>query len=298
MQNNLLTTKMKYNKVIPCLLICFVLASNVFSQSVGIGTDNINPSAKLEVQSSNKGFLPPRMTFAQRNAIANPTAGLTIWCTDCNEMQVFNGIIWKNIAGYAASGPSVPTIRICNVVWMLKNLNVRTYRNGDSIPVVTDPVQWANLTTGAMCWWGNNPTSYDSIYGPLYNWYAVNDPRGIAPEGWHVSTEDEWKNTCECVGGDSIASIKMRDTSNLWNYNLPLPIFADNSSGFTGLPGGYRQGEDGFFTSLGTDGGFWWTSTEAGFDKAFINALVYDGAMVLKGAALKKHGSSIRCVKD
>ncbi len=282
------------------LLTSVLLASAgaAHAQSIGIGTISPDSSAKFEVSSTTKGFLPPRITAAQRDSIQNPAEGLVIYCTDCFEMQVFNGYLWKNMAGYAASGKSYPSVRICNDVWMLKNLAVRTYRNGDSIPVVTDPVAWSQLTTGAMCWFLNNPNAYDSTFGPLYNWYALNDPRGVVPEGWHLSTKTEWLRAAECLGGDSIAALKMRDTSQLWNYSLPFPVFANNASGFTGLPGGFRQGNDGFYTSLGTDGGFWWTATEDGQTKAWYFYLVYDGAMMLWGSNLKTFAFSVRCVKD
>lgn len=278
-------------------ILAFFLLGFCYSQSVGIGTSTPNTSAALDITSVNKGFLPPRMSLAQRNAIVNPPAGLVVWCTDCNEMQVYNGFLWKNMSGHAASGVSYPVIKICNDTWMLKNLAVRTYRNGDSIPVVTDPVAWSNLTTGAMCWAYNNEALYDTIFGPLYNWYAVNDPRGLAPEGWHVASNEEWAAAGECLGGDSIASIKMRDTSNLWNMNLPLPVFANNSSGFTGLPGGQRH-DGGVFESLGTDGGFWWTSTPTTVTRAIGKLLVYDGAMILHYDVPKIYGYSVRCIKD
>jgi uncharacterized protein (TIGR02145 family) len=280
------------------LVNVIILFINVCSaQNVGIGTLTPENSAELDVSSTTKGFLPPRLTFAQRNAIQNPVAGLTVWCTDCNEMQVYNGFLWKNMSGHAASNISYPFIKLCNDTWMLKNLAVRTYRNGDSIPVITDPTQWSNLTTGAMCWFYNNPTAYDSIFGPMYNWYAVNDPRGIAPVGWHVASDKEWRTASECVGGDSIAAIKMRDTSNLWNYTLPFPVYADNASGFTALPGGLRE-VNGTYQSLGSDGGFWWTSTQTTINTAWARLLAYDGAFIIYYDSDNKNGYYIRCVKD
>lgn len=283
------------------LTVFFIgLLLNSFSQGVGIGTIAPHQSAALEVSSATQGFLPPRLTFSQRNAIANPSAGLVIWCTDCNEMQVYNGILWKNMSGHAASGISYPCIKMCNDTWMLKNLAVRSFRNGDTIPVVTDVATWISLTTPAMCW-ANNNINNDTIYGPLYNWYAATDPRGIAPEGWHVATLEEWNRAAECVGGIPIASVKMRDTSDLWYPFLPLPIPADNASGFTGLPGGLRWGNEvypGGFEGPGTDGGFWWTTNELTVNKAYAKHLPYDGAMMLPWDRDKRSGFSIRCVKD
>ena len=116
----------------------------------------------------------------------------------------------------------IPTIQICNQIWMQKNLAVDHYRNGDPIPQVTDPTEWASLTTGAWCYYNNDPAN-GSIYGKLYNWFAVNDPRGLAPTGWHIPTDDrdiptssEWQLLSDCLGGNEIAGGKMKSTSG-WN---------------------------------------------------------------------------------
>src|SRR6478736_2666159 len=85
----------------------------------------------------------------------------------------------------------IPQVTIGTQIWMTKNLNVRNYRNGDPIPRVDGPSQWSNLTTGAFCWY-NNDTDTGYIYGRLYNWYAVIDPRGLAPVGWHIPSDSEW----------------------------------------------------------------------------------------------------------
>ncbi|MGD1006866.1 MAG: fibrobacter succinogenes major paralogous domain-containing protein, partial [Ignavibacteriaceae bacterium] len=87
---------------------------------------------------------------------------------------------------------SYKTVKIGEQTWMLGNLNVDHYRNGDAIPEVEDPAQWGNLKTGAWCYYRNDPGN-DKKYGKLYNWYAVNDPRGLAPEGWHIPTQAEFK---------------------------------------------------------------------------------------------------------
>ena len=85
----------------------------------------------------------------------------------------------------------------CNQVWMAKNLSVDTYRNGDVIPNVTDTTAWNSLTTGAWCWYGND-SAHNFQKGKLYNWYAVNDPRGLAPLGWHVPSDAEWTTLLNC----------------------------------------------------------------------------------------------------
>jgi len=127
-----------------------------FSQitGVGIGTSTPHSSAILELKDSARGFLPPRMSYSQRNAIVNPTAGLVIWCTNClpkGELQVYNGIEWTNLIGGVAAVNYVqlPSITIGVQIWQSKNLDVVNYRNGDIIPKVTDATQ--SSTIGMAC---------------------------------------------------------------------------------------------------------------------------------------------------
>ena len=120
--------------------------------------------------------------------------------------------------------------------WIKENLNVATYRNGDIIPQVTDPTAWAALTTGAWCYPNNDPAN-EAIYGKLYNWYAVNDSRGLAPQGWHVATDAELTTLGTNLGGDNVAEGKMKSTGT--SYWARTNTDATNSSVFSGLPGGY-----------------------------------------------------------
>ena len=119
-------SKLNTMKLAHRLLIIFLLTATIGAKAqVGIGTPNPATSAELDVSSTSKGFLPPRMTEAQRKAIPVPVAGLTIWCTDCltsGEMQVFNGTDWTNMIGASASPPEA--VLICGLTWSLKNLNV------------------------------------------------------------------------------------------------------------------------------------------------------------------------------
>jgi uncharacterized protein (TIGR02145 family) len=152
---------------------------------------------------------------------------------------------------------TVPLVTICSQIWTLENLDVETYRNGDVIPQVTDPIAWENLTTGAWCYY-NNDSANGPIYGKLYNWYAVTDPRGLAPIGYHVPTDAEFETLIvTCLGGETVAGGKMKSTgTTLWNSPN---TDATNSSGFTGLPAGSRN-YDGQFLSI-NDSAVWWTST-------------------------------------
>jgi len=191
-------------------------------------------------------------------------------------------------------GNSYQIINICNQKWTKKNLNVSHYKNGDIIPQVTDPSLWASLTTGAWCYYNNDPAN-ETTYGKLYNWYAVNDPRGLAMTGWHIPTDSEWTTLTDCLGGMSVAGGKMKEDSTLhwWDSN----INATNSSGFTGLPGGGRR-PDGESIYIGGFG-IWWSSTEdINTTKALNIGLSYDNGSTERLADNKNFGLSIRCVKD
>ena len=176
--------------------------------------------------------------------------------------------------------------------FMDKNLVVVTYRNGDVIPQVTDQTAWASLTTGAWCHYNNDPAN-DTIYGKLYNWYAVNDPRGLAPQGWHIPTDAEWTTLSTLLGGTSVAGGKMKTTgTSLWLSNTE----ATNSSGFAGLPGGIRN-DDGSFSSLGYEG-YWLSSTQASSTDALFRSLSYDNGLLNRYNYYKKGGFSVRCLRD
>jgi len=191
-----------------------------------------------------------------------------------------------------------PTVTIGSQVWMQKNLNVCKYRNGDDIPQVQDPTAWANLTTGAWCYY-NNDTANGPVYGKLYNWYAVNDPRGLAPAGYHVPSDAEWSTLINFLdpnanGGDydNVAGNKMKATT-LWT-----PYFGinTNSSGFTGLPGGYRFG-NGTFYYIGNYGD-WWSSSESSPANAWSRFLYYDDGGAYRSNDGKPSGFSVRCLRD
>jgi uncharacterized protein (TIGR02145 family) len=186
--------------------------------------------------------------------------------------------------------PSVPPIGA--QVWSSQNLDVTTYRNGDIIPQVTDATDWINLTTGAWCYY-NNDSANGAIYGKLYNWYAVNDSRGLAPFGWHIPTPSEVTTLSTSLGGSSVAGGKMKSIT-LWNSPN---TGADNSSGFTGLPAGYRAVGDGSFNLLYTQGQFW---TSVGFNPTNANVYVlnYNSATLATSTNNKIYGFSVRLIKD
>jgi uncharacterized protein (TIGR02145 family) len=207
-------------------------------------------------------------------------------------------------------------VKIGSQVWMAENLKVSKYRNGDVIPNVTAVVEWNSLTTGAYCYYDHNPDN-NAVYGKLYNWFVVDDSRNVAPTGWHIPTDEEWIALKEYLtnngygyggAGNEIAK-SMASTSGWETYTTPGTAGNDqssnNSSGFSGFPGGCQQGPD--FNGFGY-GAMWWSSSEP-------TIYYVDSIYGLQGAATYwflyysrgfmdfhinniRNGYGIRCVRD
>ncbi len=172
-------------------------------------------------------------------------------------------------------------------VWMAKNLEATTFRNGDPIPQAASDEAWTIAGQNkqpAYCYNGET-------YGKLYNWYAVNDPRGLAPEGWHISTDAEWTQLSDYLGGKGVGK-KMKSTSG-WNNKGN----GTNESGFNGLPGGDRS-YDGTFNGQGNDG-FWWNPSESPTGYAYGCGLHHDDVrLIVRVFDNKEKGFSVRCLRD
>ena len=187
----------------------------------------------------------------------------------------------------------LPTEVIGTQQWMEKNLDVMTYRDGTVIPQVTDATAWAGLTTGAWCYYNNDPLN-GAIYGKLYNWYAVNDSRGLAPQGWHIPTDAEWTTLGTLLGGDAAAGGKMK-TTGITRWTAPNTS-ATNESGYAGLPGGNRN-VNGTFSNVG-DNGFWWSATQNNSKLAWLGFLSFNNGTLYRDYINKKGGFSVRCLRD
>jgi uncharacterized protein (TIGR02145 family) len=192
-----------------------------------------------------------------------------------------------------ADGNIYHTVKIGSQWWMAQNLMTTHYRNNDSIPNVRENSVWTLLATGAYSDYSNDP-SIVATYGRLYNWYAVTDGRSLAPVGWHVASDDEWRTLVDYLGGADFAGGKMKETgSTHWsNPNAG----ATNESGFSGLPGGCRN-FSGSYSDRGADA-YFWTSTETDPYDAWFRKLFFDYPNANGPYLNKAYGFSVRCVRD
>ena len=183
-------------------------------------------------------------------------------------------------------------VKIGNQIWMTENLNVDKFKNGVSILQAKTAEEWQKASEKkqpAWCYYKYDSTN-GKKYGKLYNWFAVNDPRGLAPKGWKIPSDDDWTQLTNFLGGKDIAATKMKSKSE-WKNNGN----GDNESGFTGLPGGHC-----FY--LGTfegDNGYWWSSTEKDAYTSWARVMTYSNKGLLGRYDYgKQYGFSVRCIKN
>jgi uncharacterized protein (TIGR02145 family) len=251
----------------------------------------------------NKNFYDMKIHYQDSLIAYYPTEiiGSIKFENDTNNHQVMNVYLFGYPKTYVLS--SIDSIifykdiyqplTIGTQVWMLKNLNVDHFRNGDSIKEVRDSAEWSKLNTGAWCYYYNSD-SLGKIYGKLYNWYAVNDPRGLAPEGWHIPTNIEWDTLSNFLGGFNIAGDKLKESgSSHWETQSTS---VTNESGFSGLPGGERNsyGEYKYFRNSGC----WWSASEDGIIGAWYYWLQHNEEIFGWEYHGINNGLSVRCIKD
>lgn len=178
-------------------------------------------------------------------------------------------------------------VKIGNQEWMAENLNVNCYQNGDSIPEVKDSAEWMFLKTGAWCYYDHDPNNGEK-YGKLYNWYAVNDPRGLAPSGWHIPSKAELDTLKENVENDGNALKEVGQGTDVGE--------GSNNSGFSSLLAGMRS-YDNVFYYLGNYA-YFWSSTEGTTLNAYRLTLGYNDSSIISHSSTKECGFSVRCLKD
>jgi uncharacterized protein (TIGR02145 family) len=192
------------------------------------------------------------------------------------------------------------TVKIGSQVWMAENLKTSVYSDGSPIPQLTSNSAWGRPTNSPEVFkpgWSyfQNNASNNLFHGKLYNWYAVNDPRGLAPLGYHIPSDAEWSVLVEYLGGEENAGFKMKSTTG-WNNKGN----GDNSSGFNGLPGGCYQYKGDFY-GIG-ENSFWWSSSKlnagSSWRSAWNRILGCNYSQVLRIYDYMSEGYSVRCLKD
>jgi len=295
-----------------------LMSVQMYGQNLGIGANTFTPdnSALLEIRGT-KGLLIPRMTTAQRDSMtlsSTPAQSLLIFntTTKCYEGYVdgqWNQLWCSFTCGTSTvtyDGVTYNTVQIGNQCWFKENLRTTKYNDGTSITKITNNSTWASTTSGAYCCYSND-TSNCTTYGALYNWYAVNTGK-LCPSGWHVPSDAEWTtltdylsaNSTYWCGSDS-SYIAKSLASTTWNLSTTTcavgnNLSANNSTGFSALPGGYRN-YSGSFRNFGGNG-CWWSSTANGGSYAWTRTLDYNSAKVLRSYDNRRYGFSVRCLRD
>jgi len=188
-------------------------------------------------------------------------------------------------------------VTIGTQVWMTHNLKARRYQNvnkiGTTTPATLDLT--AEVTPKYQWAYDGDETNVDT-YGRLYTWYAATDSRKICPAGWHVPTDEEWTEliSMEAMGGEGVGGGKLKETGTI--HWITPNTGATNETGFTALPGGYRDG-DGTYYFVGTTG-FWWNSTEEFSPLAYFWSMNFSNSGVVRINYIKQLGFSVRCLRD
>jgi len=241
------------------------------------------------------------------------------------ELNILDVVIMVNLVLYGDDGACIDidgnvyeTIQIGEQEWMAENLKVTQYNNGDPITHVTNNGDWGSYDEGQYGVYDNDP-SYAVTYGNLYNWAVVDDSRGVCPEGWHVPSDDEWKELEMAVGmsqseaddtghrGTNEAS-KLAGNAVLWNEGDLKDNARFGVSGFNALPSGYHvtSNNAGGYYGIGSLAYFWSSSDFIYYDSysgndiivVWTRSLSNDNASVFRFYDVRQHGFSLRCVAN
>ncbi|MBK8484994.1 MAG: fibrobacter succinogenes major paralogous domain-containing protein [Saprospiraceae bacterium] len=249
------------------------------NDGIGIGSYGSNISG---LNSLTTYYLRAYATNANGTGYGNEITFTTPYTKFYGSMTDQNGNVYK-------------TITIGTQTWMAENLRVTRYRNFDQMFNVNDNISWSAVINGAYC---NYDNTYDTekieTYGRLYNWFAVEDSRNIAPSGWHVPTDAEWTTLINLLGGEGVAGGKMKEMgTNHWNSPNSG---ATNESAFSAMPSGERLYNDGLFYGFSTNGNYW-TSTKDGIFVIYRN-LSFTNAFCSRRATRPQSGFAVRLIKD
>jgi len=229
-----------------------------------------------------------------------PKKGMIRYNSENNTFEGWNGLFWAPLTAYEklgtvsdGTGNTYQTVFIGEQEWMAENLRTTKYSNGDNILHVTNGGEWANLNVGAWSWYEND-SSYDQPHGKLYNWFAVDDSRGLCPPGWRLPSFSDWQNLQAYVGETTSGGEFKEAGTDFWNNPN---AGATNASGFTALGSGIRS-KQGNFSGFG-DFGNWWSSTSDDFIFDAWYFQIFAGIPFSRISATgKEAGMSIRCMRN
>jgi uncharacterized protein (TIGR02145 family) len=187
-----------------------------------------------------------------------------------------------------------PIIKIGSQIWMTKNLDVTHFRNGDTINQARTDKEWAECSKKqipAWCYFKNNEKNKEK-YGLLYNWYAVNDPRGLAPKGYKIPNEEDWNKLINRLGGEMVAAPKMR-YGKIWEDSL---LITSPKGNFGAVTSGWRKNSDEKIEFI-NNGSYWWSSSSQTPKISWTRYLVIKAKEVRSYCYDKGSGLSVRCLK-
>jgi uncharacterized protein (TIGR02145 family) len=246
--------------------------------------------------------LTPNTSYNLR-AYATTNVG-TVYGKSISFITLNDPIIFNPSLNYGTlvdiEGNIYKTVKIGTQIWMAENLKSTKFKDGTTIPNVTEPFlttnwDWYNLKTPAYCWYQNDPIANKYIYGALYNGYSI-VTGNLCPTGWHLPSNAEWTTLSDYLGGITTSGGKLKESGTIiWTS----PNFgATNESGFTALPGGGRVNVS--FGQIGQTSYFWSTSESNynGLDALYNWVLTKDDGMLYKSLSTKELGFSVRCIKD
>jgi len=259
-----------------------------------------NPT--IENNITNDGSGPGIFTSLMTGLTPATTYYVRAYATSIAGTAYGNELKFKTYTGIVsdASGNVYNTVTIGAQIWMAENLKTTKYSDNSDIPLVEDLEIWVELPTPAYCWYNNEEAIYKATYGALYNWYAVNTGK-LCPTSWHVPTDEEWKTLemylgmtqeqADAVGGRGTDQGTQLISTTGWSYGI-----GTNTSGFSALPGGYRN-DNGNFYQIGYNA-TWWSSTETGARGAWYRDVQSHNGIVSRYGTIKHIGFSVRCLMD
>jgi uncharacterized protein (TIGR02145 family) len=231
------------------------------------------------------------------SSITGLTAGITYfvraYATNSAGTAYGNEIIFStSIADI--EGNNYKTVQIGSQLWMAENLKTTKFRDGSSISLISNNLDWGSMTTPSYCWYNNDTIANKVTYGALYNWYAVVSPNMLCPSGWKVPSDVDWTTLMDFLGGSDFAGDKLKEVGTL-HWSSPNNG-ATNATGFTAIPSGGR-GNDGVFWNLGLYSLFW-SATSFSSTNAWYRSIENQYSIVFRYDYSKKGGFAVRCLKN